>query len=123
MGKGLSRLQRGLLLMALENMRRPAGERERALVERLDNQTSHDASFSYAQYEYPVPDLMTHEALQGCTRASARVSISRAFARLEERGLVRRKHCYIVEGRLLWSGIYLTAKGREAARKLEEDNG
>lgn len=110
MGKGLSKLQKGLLLMALKNSRRVDGERERAFCERLDRRDIGKGD---------LPHLTTYEALQGCTHAGARVSISRAFARLKERGLVEVCYQEQMTGHLLWSGIYLTARGMEAAKELE----
>jgi hypothetical protein len=109
MGNGLSKLQKGLLLLALENSRRVDKERERAFCERLQINEIRE-----------LPHLTTFEALEGRTHASARVSISQAFSRLEKRGLARKDYQYQVGGPLLWSGINLTAKGREAAGKLED---
>jgi len=78
-------------------------------------------------------DLFTHEALEGCFGfpprelnkrfistevgphyKSAYASVSRAFSRLAERGLVE-QWCSQLRG---WTGIRLTEKGRRIAEKL-----
>ena len=114
MAKGLSKLQKGLLLMAIKNVGRMDGTREKSLEVR----TGRDKNPKLAIEVGSLPHLTTHEALQGCTHAAARVTISRAFKRLEERGLVERYCQALYSGHILWTGINLTLKGQEIAKKL-----
>lgn len=105
MAKGLSELQKGLLSMALKNLYRTDGTREKSIEVWLGR----DKNPLWAIKIGSLPHLTTHEALQGCTHAAARVSIARAFRRLVQRGLAERTE---------WSGIDLTLKGKETAREL-----
>ena len=110
MGKGLSKLQEGLLLMALGNVDNAVSDEARKeIFKKLHDRRDSD---------FELPHLTTHEALQGCTHRGARVSISRAFKRLEERGLAKRFYQFQVSGHLLWSGINLTEEGRRVAKNL-----
>ena len=118
MGKGLSELQKGLLLMAWENFK--------AILENRENGSRMKAHLDhYGEDEdwakrvgLELPHLTTLEALKGCTYAGARVSISRAFKRLEDRGLASRTDVERWFGNIWVSGINLTLKGKEMAKSL-----
>lgn len=115
MGKGLSDLQKGLLLMAWENFRailenRENGSRMKALLDHNKHWVKKDG--------INLPHLTTHEALQGGTHLGARVSVSRAFKRFEDRGLATRVYQRQWSGYILWTGIELTSKGKEMAKSL-----
>lgn len=114
MGKGLSKLQKGLLLIAIKNVGRMDGIREKSLEVR----TGRDKNPKWAINIGSLPHLTTHEALQGCTHAAGRVTMSRAFKRLEGRGLAERFYSQTMAGHILWTGINLTLKGQEIAKKL-----
>ena len=126
MGRGLSELQKGIIKMAYKNVGQKFDEER---LKELRTYHGIQKSYEYLTEEGPkynhfgeidphylhlsVPHLTTREALQGCTHMGARVSISRAFKRLEERKLVER--CY---SNYYWTGINLTSKGKDVAKSL-----
>jgi hypothetical protein len=113
MGNGLSDLQKGLLFMAWKNFENGDPVSRRNIL--FDHHKRHWVS---KMGEIELPHLTTLEALQGCTHPGARVSVSRAFKRLEDRGLVNRAYLQQWSGYTIWSGIDLTQKGKEIAKSL-----
>lgn len=90
MGRGLSYLQKGILCLAYKNLKHGWGK----------------------------PCVTTAEVLMGVKHSAARVSVSRAFRRLEKRGLVVRWHEHQLSGKLVRSGIELTIEGLKVAGVL-----
>jgi hypothetical protein len=116
MGKGLSELQKGLLLMAWENFRAILENRENG--SRMKSFLHHHNKDWLKKDSINLPHLTTLEALQGCTHNGARVSVSRAFKRLEDRGLATRADVQRWSGNIWVSGIDLTLNGKEMAKSL-----
>jgi len=98
MAKGISDLQKNILLMALSNT---VSIRDCSIFDAVETKAVLNTLFSK-------------------TDNKARATVSRTFNRLEDRGLCRRFYLRQVSGFLLSSGIELTRKGIETAKNLKQ---
>jgi len=102
MDRGLSHLQKKILLLAYIRGGTTFEHRGKRL--------------STSNVDISTGDVLT-EVLKS-NSDKARVSVSRTFKRLRERGLVKRFHQYTRRGRIVYSGVKLTPAGREKAKEL-----
>ena len=115
----MSELQKTILRLAHENRARGEGARGFA-----DHQEGTDVTYPQALAGYfgweetgsrRIFYKFSKKEIGEKPYRSAMASLSRAFGRLEARGLVVRTHSAMAAG---WSGADLTDEGREVARRL-----
>ena len=119
-GKGLSELQKAVLRLACENRERGQGGRVLADGSQIGTDVTYpqvlagyfgwEAAGSRSRfYQFSKKEIGEKRY------RSAMASLSRAFGRLEARGLIERTHSLMAAG---WTGADLTDEGREVARRL-----
>jgi hypothetical protein len=120
--RGLSELQKTILMLAHENRERGTGVRSLFDGGQLGTDVKCPEVFeAYFGWE-PDPrfrssyfyNFSTKDIGEKASR-SARASLSRAFSRLEARGLIVRTQSAMAAG---WSGADLTEEGAQEAAKL-----
>jgi hypothetical protein len=118
MGRGLSTLQREILLEALETAPRHQEQEERRKA-LLASQGRPWEPYAGNQNHHRTCGIAIHRRVYGCYQEdnwrdptpAQRVAVSKAFKRLQERGLVDERKCHT-------GAFLLTAEGLETAKTL-----
>src|SRR5829696_2030416 len=110
MGRGLSPLQRTILEMAYENAGRRAPQTDVLYAEVLTE---------YFGWDNPSgrwSNAFSPKSIGENAYNSGKVSVSRAFTRLEQRGLIEKNRSMRAGG---WHGAIITERGSEVVRERE----
>ncbi len=116
----MSELQKTILRLAHENRARGEGARVFADYQEGTDVTYPQVLTAYFGWEKAGRRRMLYyqfskKEIGEKSYRSAMASLSRAFGRLEARGLIVRTHSMMAAG---WTGADLTDEGREVARRL-----